>query len=533
MGLLGLYRRAVFKSMRRRAGNAGLDQMRRLNDAARGTQSVPQFTTIDDMPLTALTSIARRTFRRARLLLSLTALVYVMAGLGFALVTTLAALSAGHSRINPLRFVTFLWLYAWPAALAVNLVAAHSKRTKVIVVLVYFFGYLVLSVTAVAIRPQLTLSQMLEFWILEDLYPTILLLIFINRRVRAVGPLVFLLMILAVNGAMAAPYFLFSRYTKPLTVLPLQILGASYTFSVTQVFGFAVLGGAGWCALQHVRRRYEEKKLSDQMIVLGAMWLQFAVFWFVELAFEGYIWMLSVVPAIVAYVLISRAGFVLIRSFARSRDEGHKLLVLRVFALRRLRERLFEVVAKCWRHVGSIIQIAGPDLATATVQPHEFLDFMGGKLSRRFIDSPKTFELRLSETDNEADADGRFRVNDFFCYDDTWRYVLDRLIQDSDAVLMDLRGFSSLNSGCIFEIDELLNLVPMERVVLVIDNATDEAFLRSTMTELWRKMCPTSPNRHCERFQLLRFTRNDARNFTALLRALCGAAEATPSTIAP
>jgi len=52
-------------------------------------------------------------------------------------------------------------------------------------------------------------------------------------------------------------------------------------------------------------------------------------------------------------------------------------------------------------------------------------------------DGAKGLESRLSETDVAPDLDGRFRVNDFFCYEDTWKSVLDRLVRDTDAVLMD------------------------------------------------------------------------------------------------
>jgi hypothetical protein len=118
-----------------------------------------------------------------------------------------------------------------------------------------------------------------------------------------------------------------------------------------------------------------------------------------------------------------------------------------VFSLGRRSERLFDALAKHWRHAGSIRLIAGPDLATTTVEPHEFLDFLSGKLARRFIDGPETLDLRISEMDLEPDRDGRFRVNDFFCHDNAWQMTLSRLVGDSDAVLMDLRGFSQENRG--------------------------------------------------------------------------------------
>ena len=52
-----------------------------------------------------------------------------------------------------------------------------------------------------------------------------------------------------------------------------------------------------------------------------------------------------------------------------------------------------------------------------------------------------------------------------FCHNDTWKMVLKRLSRESDAVLMDLRGFLPDNQGCVFEINELLNVVPLDRVV--------------------------------------------------------------------
>ena len=40
--------------------------------------------------------------------------------------------------------------------------------------------------------------------------------------------------------------------------------------------------------------------------------------------------------------------------------------------------------------------------------------------------------------------------------------VLSRLVHESDAVLMDLRGFSRGNAGCVFELQELARLVPLD-----------------------------------------------------------------------
>src|SRR6185503_4308267 len=104
---------------------------------------------------------------------------------------------------------------------------------------------------------------------------------------------------------------------------------------------------------------------------------------------------LSGLVAFAAYKLVSTVALTLLRG--RRRGPNVRLLLLRVFALGKRSERLFEVLGSYWRHVGSIQLIAGPDLATKTIEPHEFLDLLTGKLARRFIDGPATLDRRLAE----------------------------------------------------------------------------------------------------------------------------------------
>jgi hypothetical protein len=115
-------------------------------------------------------------------------------------------------------------------------------------------------------------------------------------------------------------------------------------------------------------------------------------------------------------------------------------------------------------------------------------------LSRRFIAGTATLAARLDETAKGRDFDGRYRVDDFFCQDDAWQIVLKRLARDSDAVLMDLRGFQPDNRGCVFEINEILDVVPLDRVVFVVDDTTDMAFLRETLARGWEAVAAHSPN---------------------------------------
>ena len=69
------------------------------------------------------------------------------------------------------------------------------------------------------------------------------------------------------------------------------------------------------------------------------------------------------------------------------------------------------------------------------------------------------------------------------------------LVRESDAVLMDVRGFSTKNVGVVFELNELINVMPIHQVVLIVDRTTDMTFLNQTLENSWANMRADSPNR--------------------------------------
>jgi hypothetical protein len=108
--------------------------------------------------------------------------------------------------------------------------------------------------------------------------------------------------------------------------------------------------------------------------------------------------------------------------------------------------------------------------------------------------------------------------------------TVSRLAKDSDAILMDLRGFSPANQGCIFEIEQLIAGVPLDRVVLLADTSTDTAFLEKTLRQAWRTMPGDSPNAAPgrRRVRILKAGSRHRRTLKALLTHLCeGVSEST------
>ena len=60
---------------------------------------------------------------------------------------------------------------------------------------------------------------------------------------------------------------------------------------------------------------------------------------------------------------------------------------------------------------------------------------------------------------------------------------------------MDLGGFDADNQGCALELGLLVDRVPVDRILLVIDDSTDVPLLRRVLEESWSRMDAASPNR--------------------------------------
>lgn len=403
-------------------------------------------------------------------------------------------ITAGFS---PGRFLWLLVCYAWPVVPTLVLVAATTRRDRIAINTGYFAIVALVAGFVLARNDVLTLGELIFFWIFANGAGTVLLLTFLNRRVRAVGPIVLTFMVAGVTGA----FVLVSISGESDSVLRALVtlgdmmgLGASALFVLMHVAGFVVFAFLGWRLLGWLGRRYQTKSFSDQSLTVDSTWLLFGIVQSITLAFEGWGWIFTGLVAFAAHYAITHVGF----GWA-SRSEAHDreaptLLLLRVFALGRRSERFFDDLSKWWRRTGSMSLISGPDLVTTVVEPHEFLDFVGGRLSRQFVQGEADLERRLAGLDTELDPDGRYRVNEFFCHADTWQMTMRALASRSDVVVMDLRSFSPDNQGCQYELEQLIDIVDLARVVLIVDETTDRPFLEDTLQELWRGVASDSPN---------------------------------------
>jgi len=529
--LMRLYRNAVLKRMSSFGRETTPGPERKV--VHRTPSSAIQIRTLDNTSSPGRPDTISRAYRRAMQRPWQTAAVYTAAGTCYALIVTIGWLAAPHDRAVVWTKVAFLfWLYFWPTVIAIVLVAAYNPTRQWGLFATYFVVLLSLSGIALVLTPDIGIGQLLLLWIVVNGLPTVIMLAFLLQPIRAVGPLVLAFVITVSLGS----YLLWISSRNEKTLRTISQIGSRLDANQVTVFAGMIIVGLllfallGWGLLSLLGKLYEQKKLSDQSMMVDSLWLLFAVVESVGV-FQASPWILAGLVALVGYKLVSSLGFRWIDAARAS--ESQTLLLLRVFALGRRSEWLFDKLRKHWQYVGGISMIAGPDLVTSTVEPHEFLEFVRGGLSRRFVSGAQDLERRMAVADKMPDPDGRYRIKEFFCYNDTWQMTMERLAAASDAVLMDLRSFSRVNQGCIFELGRLLDGMDLGRVVFLVDDTTDLGFLETMLQRMWQNLNADSPNQAATepRAQLFPIMAHSEGELGALLHFLLGAVPAATAIL--
>jgi hypothetical protein len=312
--------------------------------------------------------------------------------------------------------------------------------------------------------------------------PLLLGLVIGARRVRGIAPLAFAGLLVFALGPLLGLHL-----TRWLGAMP---WAQGWLLSGPGIdAGFVVLalpvGVLAWWRLKALARAYEKKRFSDAQLLAHSWWLLFVATRTVELVsvYPGTKPLLEIVGAsVVAYALVPiTLSFLLRWAYGgATRPARRTLLVLRVFGDTARTESLFDRIASRWQLFGPVTMIAAPDVIARTVDPGDVLRFFTGRLAETFVQSRDDLARRLATLDVAPDGDGRYRVSEFCCRDDTWQATIVALIVRADAVVMDLRGFGPQRHGCEFELRELAARLDPGRVVLIVDASTDRALLEQT-----------------------------------------------------
>lgn len=247
---------------------------------------------------------------------------------------------------------------------------------------------------------------------------------------------------------------------------------------------------------------------------LGAGWLarQFVLSWiglayqqkvFSDAQFQVFCWMLSVSGAVVSVntlasdtrklldpvnlLLLGATLLALVVYWAVTRfglrplASNKRLLVLRVFSRERRSERLLDELEYRWRFIGPIVLIGGADVAERTIDPDKAANYLRGRMKHVFVPNVHELNKRVVAMDEAPDPDGRYRVNEFLCFDDLWKEAVRRLLDASDAVVVDLSEFSAERRGTAYELGLLREFDALPRTVFLVSGRTDLAAARAAL----------------------------------------------------
>ncbi|MBZ5687489.1 MAG: carboxypeptidase-like regulatory domain-containing protein [Acidobacteriia bacterium] len=181
-----------------------------------------------------------------------------------------------------------------------------------------------------------------------------------------------------------------------------------------------------------------------------------------------------------AEVVILLAPFVA-GALTRSRGDPLRLLFLRTFRNAAASDRLLRTVSRTWLTAGEIDAIVGPDIAANTASPEGVLRFATLLIGRHFIRSEADLEKRVHSLAGRPALDGRYEVTEYPCFDNTWKTTMKRLVAAADAILVDVRGYTTTNVGTSYELTSLSELGALERTLLIAGESTPMEVVRAAI----------------------------------------------------
>lgn len=372
-------------------------------------------------------------------------------------------------RFSVNRLLVLGLVYAWPMVMAWGLLRRWSWLRIVTGILLYMLA--MVGVVMLASNREQTLAGVGAWLFGVVAIPiAVSLLIGASGRIRAVAPYLLPVFVLLAASSVFALNLLAGtlEHNRDWLIALVETVGAWGALLLVALAPWAALAWPMYAFARRLAHAYRDKRFSD----LGYL---FAAYWLVVLT-------TSALPALQGVGLVGLTQLLpwlwipvaakLLQPWLAPRGTPPTLLVLRVFQQDRQVGLLFDRVVERWRPSGNTVLIAGTDLLSRTLDPDDLFTFLDGRLASRFIANEAQLAQRIAELDRSADPDGRYRVNECYCFDSTWQAALAALVRESDVVLMDLRGFRENNLGCRHELGVLAGASHLCRVVLLHDRTT-------------------------------------------------------------
>jgi hypothetical protein len=228
------------------------------------------------------------------------------------------------------------------------------------------------------------------------------------------------------------------------------------------------------------RDRWEDDVVPIRPLVvplLGAAWLVLGAV--AVVAYIGSLGIAFVIPAGLYVVALHRKKASLERRYPVY--PPLKLLTLRVFSSPALRD--FMLMTDRWRWLGPMQRLDGSDTAGSSMR--EVVAYLRGRVEDVIVRDERELAAALASFGDRPDGQLRYPLNSIQCNDATWKRALQAMLNDADAVVMDLSSFNDERRGCAYELGKLIEQIPLRRFILLVNARTDMPYLRRTLDDAW------------------------------------------------
>ena len=418
---------------------------------------------------TRFPTLADNTEAHHRLLISFIGLTLVIA-----LTRTVMTQIIADGPITLKTVATLGAAYAWPVLPVLALIGRWSRPRFVGAML----GWLVLAIALLSWRTNenVSFAQVVSWMLFDTGLPLIVVTaLCLGGATRAVGPWLAPLFVVFSGSSQLGLDLLGAliEAKSPFVAWLAGWMGATTAFTLFAVLPWLIAWWPARALGRWLAQAYRERRISELFYLFTAVWTIALVGpalgtihelgWGAVICFAPLLW----IPL----------GALLMQRFAAPTgiDKPPTLLILRVFQQDANAQAIFDRVIERWRLSGNTVLIAGTDLADRTIDADDVFTFLDGRLGERFIGQAADIDSRLRQLEFQPDVEGRYRVNECYCHDNTWQQALDRLVGISDVVLMDLRNFKAKNAGCIHELGVLAKAQNLARVVILTNSQTEHA----------------------------------------------------------
>jgi len=403
--------------------------------------------------------------RNLRLALALMCLIFA------AIIAAVAQGAYVASGFSWRRLFTLTLVFAWPVVPTIGLLERWPRGR------IFFISLQYVALSSVIVMLNSNENQQflpVLLWLFSEQLPLLLIVFFMTGpTLRSTGPYLilvfFALTLSSLLGLNALEHSLGDGIDSWVVDL-LMLTNVNVVFGLFSIVPWL----AAFFPVRFIARRlaaaYQRKAFSEPLYLAAGLWLITLLIQALTLSHSMGWRAYNLLLAGLLFPLFTLA----MKPALQPRHQPPTLLLLRVFRRDRGIEALFDQVVEQWRYSGNTLLIAGKDLALRNLEPDELFGFLSGRLRERFINDNAGLQQALSSLDLSSDPDGRYRVNEFFCFDGSWKMVLAALVGKADRVLMDLRGYSADRAGCSHELSVLARQAHLQKLVVLFDADTDK-----------------------------------------------------------